>query len=120
MDLYRYFHPHHNPRLRGVALRLQELIELRSGTVELRHALSSALRREPNSVRLKRVKVLLTEVIDELNAATDEHPGDSYEALLQLMTERRKAPGWENWVSLLESSLELVEGKMQRRVVGGG
>lgn len=119
MDLYRYFHPHHNPRLRAVAIRLQELIELRSGAIELRHAVSSSLRRDPESERLKRVKVLLAEVIEELNKATDAHPGDSYDTLLQLMRERRKAPGWENWVSLLESSLELMEEKLKRRVGNG-
>lgn len=99
-----------------MALRLQELIELRSGAVELRHAVSSSLRRQPDSERLKRIKSLLAEVIEELNTATDEHSGDSYDTLLQLMRERRKAPGWENWVSLLESSLELVGEKLKRRV----
>ena len=35
MDLYRYFHPHYNPRLRKVPLRLQELAELEQKQSEL-------------------------------------------------------------------------------------
>lgn len=42
MDLFRYFHPHHNPRLRSKALRAQELGELELAALELQRALERA------------------------------------------------------------------------------
>ena len=42
MDLYRYFHPHYNPRLRNVGVRLQELGELEQAAMELHKAIERA------------------------------------------------------------------------------
>jgi hypothetical protein len=42
MDIYRYFHPHHNPRLRTTPIRLQELNELEEAARELRRAIERA------------------------------------------------------------------------------
>ena len=45
MDLYRFFHPHHNPRLNNVPIRYAELSELLQATIELRKALERAQHR---------------------------------------------------------------------------
>ena len=42
MDLYRYFHPHHNPRLTHTPVRLQEIGELEQAATELKKAIKRA------------------------------------------------------------------------------
>ncbi len=51
MDLYRYFHPHHNPRLLLVPLRLQELGELEQAAAELKKAVRRAAIRSENAAK---------------------------------------------------------------------
>ena len=45
MDIYRFFHPHHNPRLLTTPVRQLELVELEQAASELRKALARAQRR---------------------------------------------------------------------------
>lgn len=118
MDFYRYFHPHHNPRLRSVPLRLQELGELEQAAVELVRALERAeLRAEasadpelPNSIRKEHFSQVLEAaryVSETLSILTHAHPGDSPHEMQQLLRERETAPGWENWSKLVRQRLML-------------
>ena len=116
MDLYRYFHPHHNPRLRKTPLRLQELGELEQAALEMRNALKRAQVRTNNAncelldpeefdYPIQAIEFL----VDALHAMTNQHPGDSTETMAELLEERRCAPGWENWSRLLAQRLRLTE-----------
>lgn len=115
MDLYRYFHPHHNPRLRNVPLRLQELGELEQAAIELKRALERAeLRAEITGIggikkeHFSDVLVAIDYIAESLSTLTRAHPGDSLETMNQLLKEREEAPGWENWVRLLRQRLRTV------------
>ena len=46
-------------------------------------------------------------VVDSLTNATNSHPGDNYATMMQLLQERKEAPGWENWAKLLQQRLAL-------------
>ncbi len=115
MDLYRYFHPQHNPRLKKVPLRLIELGELEQASIELKNALTRAqLRTEHapvgpiNSEHFDDQIVAMNFVIESLETLGKAHPGDDSQTLLAMLQERAKAPGWENWTNLLRQRLELL------------
>lgn len=115
MDLYRYFHPHYNPRLRNVPLRLQELGELEQAATELRKAIQRAeIRTEIASVggmrkeHFSEIISALDYVVDSLSTLNSAHPGDDIEAMKELLRERRNAPGWENWSRLLKQRLQIL------------
>lgn len=115
MDLYRYFHPHYNPRLRTTPLRLQEIGELEQAASELQRALERAELRTGNSnvggIRREHFSEVLEAanyIVNSLSTLTKAHPGDSNETMLQLLHEREDAPGWENWSRLLKQRLKLL------------
>ena len=112
MDLYRYFHPHHNPRLCKVPMRMQELSELAQAAIELRRAVIRAQIRVGNTEGLENaqeqfceIRAALDFVADSLSQLTRLHPGDNEEMLRTMLAERHKAPGWENWSTLLQQHL---------------
>ena len=112
MDLYRYFHPHHNPRLKNAPLRLQELGELEQAAVELKLALERAeLRTSVAPVggikgeHFTDLLVGMKYVVDSLHTLTKAHPGDATATMYQLLKERENAPGWENWSRLLKERI---------------
>lgn len=116
MDLYRYFHPHHNPRLRNKPLRLQEIAELQQSVSELRKAIKRAeIRSESagdetiNSSYFSQILEATDYILDVLTKLTDKHPGDEIEQLKQMIEERKDAPGWENWTRLLNQRITALE-----------
>lgn len=120
MDIYRYFHPHFNPRLRSIALRQQELNELEQGAIELKRALERADTRFQNTQPTSFGLSPLGEAIESLNYVCDKlsglsraHPGDGPNALEQLAEERSAAPGWESWVRLVRERLRLIRRSLQ-------
>jgi len=115
MDLYRYFHPHYNPRLRSTAVRLQELSELEQASIELRKAVHRALVRakdkEVGGIKedhFNQILVALDYVVESLGTLSQAHPGDDLETMMQLLEERKDCPGWENWARLLEQRLRIM------------
>jgi len=134
MDLYRYFHPHHNPRLRKEPLRLQELSELEQAASELKKAVKRAeIRCQPTGEvtsepltstddtsasqdlggirqdHFSQILIALDYVAESLSTLTKAHPGDDDVMLSRILKERENAPGWENWCSLLEQRLSLSQ-----------
>lgn len=118
MDLFRYFHPHHHPRLRRVPLRLQELGELELGAKELHRALkraqlrsenrfglSSQVRPEISPERLAEIVSSLEFAINGLSALVHIHPGDSIEDIEHMIDERKSISGWENWSRIVKERL---------------
>jgi type II secretory pathway pseudopilin PulG len=112
MDIYRYFHPHHNPRLFSTPLRQQELSELEQAAAELRKALERArLRTErapagrilPNHFEdlLKAVGFLES----SLQTLCDAHDGDDPNVLEELVEERLGLRGWEGWTRIVKEQL---------------
>lgn len=112
MDIYRYFHPHHNPRLFSTPLRQQELSELEQAASELRKAIQRA------KLRVERVqtgRILPSHFIDLIKAVTflenslqtlcDAHDGDSPETLKELIEERSGLRSWEGWTSIVREQL---------------
>lgn len=120
MDLFRYFHPHHNPRLRKVPLRLQELGELELASKELHRALQRAqIRTEASNGDPESYNNILEAVnfvIESLSQLVRTHAGDSAEAVEQLIEERKNIPGWENWSRIVKERLE--ESLLERRAAG--
>jgi hypothetical protein len=115
MDLYRYFHPHHNPRLHKTPVRLQELGELEQAAIELRKAVERAeirTRHMPvGAIRedsFSQLLIALDYVVESLSELTRAHPGDEYDTMIQLLQERKEAPGWENWAKLLHQRLKMI------------
>ena len=115
MDLYRYFHPHHNPRLRNTPLRMQELGELEQAAIELSKAIKRAEVRSSSSPMATFRKEHFTEIllaaqylVESLSTLTRAHPGDEQDTLWELLKEREEAPGWENWARLLKERLKML------------
>ena len=116
MDIYRFFHPHHNPRLHSTPLRLQELSELEQAAAELRKALERARLR---TVRSREGRIMPAHFTDALKAISfietslqslcDAHEGDDYQTLCDLLKERSGSRGWEAWTSLLWEQLSSEE-----------
>lgn len=116
MDLYRYFHPHHNPRLHKTPLRLQELGELEQAAIELTKAIQRAEIRTRNAPlgplheeHFGDIVAALNYVVEALSELTKAHPGDDLNTMMQLLRERSDAPGWESWTKLLRQRLQLLD-----------
>ncbi|MCI5065515.1 hypothetical protein MRY87_07315 [bacterium] len=116
MEIYRYFHPHHNPRLFRTPLRRQEVGELHQASSELRKAIERArLRTERSSSEslspqlfddaLNAVRVLES----SLKSLRDLHEGDSTSAVQSLVEEREGLKGWESWARIVAEQLEAEE-----------
>ena len=118
MDLFRYFHPHHHPRLRRVPLRLQELGELELAAIELGRALRRAQIRSENRFAPSTIPTSeitpekLAEIVSSLDFATNRlaalihlHPGDSVDDMEHLIKERKLISGWENWSRIVKERL---------------
>lgn len=112
MDIYRFFHPHHNPRLHSTPLRQQELSELEQAASELRKALDRA---QSRTMR-KPVGAILpghfTDIIKamrfveySLQTLCDAHPGDQQSVIVDLVNERSGFSGWETWTALLKEQV---------------
>ena len=112
MDIYRFFHPHHNPRLHSTPLRQQELGELEQAAAELTKALERAQKRSLRSptppIMAEHFADLLKAmrfVVSSLQTLCDAHQGDSKSDLLDLVTERSAQSGWETWTKLISEQL---------------
>ena len=116
MDIYRFFHPHHNPRLHSTPLRQQEIGELEQAASELRKALERAKMRTAR----KALEPILPEHFDDilkaakfienaLQALCDAHQGDSTFEMQQLIMERSDLTGWSTWASLVREQIFIEE-----------
>lgn len=112
MDIYRFFHPHHNPRLHSTPLRQQELSELEQAASELRKALERAQQRTTRKPvapimpqHFNDILKAMRFVEQSLQTLCDAHPGDSAGVLKDLINERSEFSGWETWTSLLREQL---------------
>ena len=118
MDLFRYFHPHHHPRLRQVPLRLQELGELELAAIELGRAIRRAQIRSENRFtptthptseitpeRLEEIASSLDFAANKLAGLVHLHPGDSVDDMERLIGERKSISGWENWSRIVKERL---------------
>jgi hypothetical protein len=112
MDIYRFFHPHHNPRLHNTKLRQQELGELEQAAAELRKALERAKQRTSRRPVSRILPEHFTDLLKavrfvemSLQTLCDAHPGDTEEEMLDLIRERSEFTGWETWASLLREQL---------------
>ena len=124
MDIYRFFHPHHNPRLHNTTLRQQELSELQQAAAELRKALERAQQR---TARRPVTRIMPEHFIDVLKAIKfveasleticEAHPGDTEGEMLELIKERSEFTGWESWTALLKEHLGSLDPVARRRVL---
>lgn len=114
MDLYRFFHPHHNPRLRRKQLRHQEISELELAAKELLLALKRASLRLESTENKDYLDLLdpainATELAsDFLSSLSELYPEDKKVDFTDLLKERRNAPGWEAWTRLLYERLHII------------
>lgn len=104
MDIYRFFHPHHNPRLYRTRVRLQELGELEHAATELRKAMERAQQRtnrQPclpiHAEHFEDLIKAMRYVERSLQTLVDAHPGDTSSERDALIAERAKMLGWEGW-----------------------
>ncbi len=116
MDLYRFFHPHHNPRLRNRAIRLQELSELELAAKELYRALERASIRitasESEAIPASLISASSEAIelaAELLHQMVELQPEDSEEDMKALLEERKSAPGWEAWCILLRERIEMIK-----------
>ena len=117
MDIYRFFHPHHNPRLHSTPLRQQELSELAQAASELRKALERAMKR---TERKAQPPILPQHFQDMIKAArfiersletlVDAHPGDTETIIMELINERSEFLGWDTWSALVREQLVSANG----------
>jgi hypothetical protein len=112
MDIYRFFHPHHNPRLVNTALRYTELSELLQAAVELRKALERAQQRTSRQPTPPIIPEHFADIIkaerfieESLQTLCEVHPGDSEEVLHGLVDERSSSSGWEAWTRNVQAGL---------------
>lgn len=112
MEIYRFFHPHHNPRLITVPLRQQELSELEQAAAELRKALVRAQQRMEKKPVAPLMPQHFADIIKAMNfverslqTLCDAHPGETREQLMTLLAERDDNPGWEHWSELVKEQL---------------
>jgi len=120
MDIYRYFHPHHNPRLNSTPLRQVELVELEQASSELKKALIRARSRLEKGAtppllpsHMSEVIKAIDFVVNSLQTLCDAHPGDNEEELKKIVEERSPLSGWETWASLLEEQLGAAQLKTE-------
>ena len=119
MDIYRFFHPHHNPRLLSTPLRQHEISELEQAASELIRALERAKQRcerRPSPPILpnhfKDVIKAMDFVVRSLQTLCDAHEGDATEVLSDLIQERSQFTGWEGWANLLKEHLTSVNNEI--------
>ena len=126
MDLFRYFKPHHNPKLHDIPPRSQEFYELLQAAKEFNLAVQRAQIRIEASSKIRtdnlikiidhdtnqRIKVELDNCVLSLNfiesamlKIIESIPSDSLDDLHDMIQEREGLTGWENWVLLLRESL---------------
>lgn len=112
MDIYRFFHPHHNPRLVNTALRYTELSELLQAATELRKALERAQQRTARRSHPPILGEHFTDIIKaqrfveaSLQTLCEVHPGDSESELSELVSERSSSSGWEAWTKSVQSAV---------------
>ena len=112
MDIYRFFHPHHNPRLVNTALRYTELSELLQAAVELRKALERAQQRTsrqavPPILSEHFIDIIKAErfIEESLKTLCEVHPGDSEDELQKLASERSSSSGWEAWTESVQAGI---------------
>lgn len=112
MDIYRFFHPHHNPRLHSTPLRQQELSELEQAASELLKAIERAMQRTGRKTvppifpqHFTDIAKAMRFVVTSLQTLCDAHPGDTPQTLLDLINERSGFSGWETWTSLVKEQL---------------
>jgi hypothetical protein len=112
MDIYRFFHPHHNPRLHSTPLRQQEIGELEQAASELLKAIERAQKRTSRKAsppilpqHFNDIMKAMRFVVSSLETLCDAHQGDSLEALYELIQERSEFTGWESWTALLHEQL---------------
>jgi hypothetical protein len=112
MDIYRFFHPHHNPRLVNTALRYTELSELLQAATELRKALERAQQRTSRRTRPPILAEHFSDVIKagrfieaSLQTLCEVHPGDTEGELQELAGERSSCSGWEAWTRNVQASV---------------
>ena len=115
MDIYRFFHPHHNPRLHSTPLRQQELRELEQAASEIRKALERAMQRCTRKPTAPIMPEHFTDIIkamrfveNSLQTICDAHHGDAPAVLKELINERSQFSGWEAWTTLLHEQLITV------------
>lgn len=113
MDIYRFFHPHHNPRLHSTPLRQQEISELEQAASELLKALERAKQRTKRRTTPPILPEHFLDVIkamrfveSSLQTLCDAHPGDTPEAIQELILERSQMSGWEAWTSLVNQQIQ--------------
>jgi hypothetical protein len=116
MDIYRFFHPHHNPRLHSTPLRQQELGELGQAAAELRKALERAQKRTERKTAAPILPQHFTDIIKaarfletSLQTLVDAHPGDGEEIIRALIRERTECPGWDTWTALVREQLANID-----------
>jgi hypothetical protein len=104
MDIYRFFHPHHNPRLRRTRIRYQELCELEHAASELTRALAVAKERCARKPVANIAGEQFVELLkagrfleQSLHALRDAHPGDAPDEQDAIASERSSLVGWEGW-----------------------
>jgi hypothetical protein len=112
MDMYRFFHPHHNPRLVNTALRYTELSELLQAAVELRKALERAQQRTSRHATPPILAEHFTDIVKaqrfieaSLQTLCEVHPGDSEDELAGIAAERASSSGWESWTRNVQAGL---------------
>ncbi|NDC36753.1 MAG: hypothetical protein EBZ48_01735 [Proteobacteria bacterium] len=112
MHIYRYFQPHHNPRLVSTPIRQLELSELEQAASELRKALERAQQRTAKKAVAPLMSEHFTDLLkamrfveSSLQTLCDAHPGDQPAIMLEMIHERNELVGWETWTSLLEEQL---------------
>ncbi|MBX7137925.1 MAG: hypothetical protein K1X83_08080 [Oligoflexia bacterium] len=108
MDIYRFFHPHHNPRLHSTPLRQQELSELEQAAAELRKALERAQQRTARRAATPIMPEHFNDIIKamrfveaSMETLCNSHRGDNLSELSELIRERVEFSGWEVWTKLL-------------------
>ncbi len=121
MDIYRFFHPHHNPRLHSTPLRQQEISELEQAASELRKAIERARQRTTRNPAGVIMPAHFTDIIKAINfvevslqTLCDAHEGDDTKVLSELIQERSEFSGWEAWTSLLREQLGAGKAESQQ------
>ena len=133
MDIYRYFHPHHNPRLFSTPLRQQELSELEQAASELRKALERARLRTERAPAGRILPSHFTDLLkaisfleSSLQTLCDAHEGDEPLVLEELVEERAGLRGWEAWTRIVmeqlasENTMEREASRSQSNGVSNG
>ena len=113
MDIYRFFHPHHNPRLLKKAVRQVELMELQQASAELRKAVERARQRVGLNPTAKLLPEHFSEIVKALRFAEESlqtlaqtQAGDKPQSMVDFVEERRGLKGWEEWSKLLVEQLK--------------